>query len=187
MRTPSGRNWRSEGLSLHFGGVMALGDIDLSVRTGELFAVIGPNGAGKTSLLNCITGFYRPQEGRILFNGRDITHLASARTGPGRHRPNISEYRALSRNDGSVQPLSRPPHPLPLRSGSGLPLSAVGPSGGDAPPADPGRDHRFSGNPVHPQQAGRLSALRDDEAGGTGTRPGPRTGPAGPGRTLCRA
>jgi branched-chain amino acid transport system ATP-binding protein len=63
------------GVSLHFGGVKALGDIHLSVRTGELFAVIGPNGAGKTSLLNCITGFYRPQQGTILFNGQDITYL----------------------------------------------------------------------------------------------------------------
>ena len=61
------------GLSLRFGGVIALGNIDLSVRTGELLAVIGPNGAGKTSLLNCITGFYQPQEGTISFNGRDIT------------------------------------------------------------------------------------------------------------------
>jgi branched-chain amino acid transport system ATP-binding protein len=62
------------GVSLRFGGVVALGNIDLSLQTGELLAVIGPNGAGKTSLLNCITGFYRPQEGNILFNGSDITH-----------------------------------------------------------------------------------------------------------------
>jgi len=62
-------------LRLSFGGVVAVRDVDLSVRTGELMAVIGPNGAGKTSLLNCITGFYRPQQGSILFNGRDITHL----------------------------------------------------------------------------------------------------------------
>lgn len=63
------------GLSLHFGGIMALSSIDLSVRTGELLAVIGPNGAGKTSLLNCLTGFYRPQAGQVFFNGSDITHL----------------------------------------------------------------------------------------------------------------
>jgi branched-chain amino acid transport system ATP-binding protein len=60
-------------LSLRFGGVTALRHIDLAVHTGELLAVIGPNGAGKTSLLNCITGFYQPQEGRILFNGQEIT------------------------------------------------------------------------------------------------------------------
>jgi len=62
-------------LSLHFGGVKALNQVDLTVNTGELVAVIGPNGAGKTSLLNCLTGFYRPQAGHIRFNGRDITHL----------------------------------------------------------------------------------------------------------------
>ena len=62
-------------LTLRFGGITALNEIDLRVGTGELVAVIGPNGAGKTSLLNCITGYYHPQEGRISFNGEDITHL----------------------------------------------------------------------------------------------------------------
>ena len=62
-------------LRLSFGGVIAVKDVDVSVHTGELMAIIGPNGAGKTSLLNCITGFYRPQKGEILFNGKDITHL----------------------------------------------------------------------------------------------------------------
>lgn len=62
-------------LSLSFGGVKALTRINLSVKTGELLAVIGPNGAGKTSLLNCLTGYYRPQKGKIYFNDSDITHL----------------------------------------------------------------------------------------------------------------
>ena len=62
-------------VSLSFGGVKALNNVDISVRTGELLAIIGPNGAGKTSLLNCMTGFYRPQIGHIVFNGKDITHL----------------------------------------------------------------------------------------------------------------
>ena len=62
-------------LSLSFGGVKALTRIDLNVKTGELLAVIGPNGAGKTSLLNCLTGYYRPQKGKIYFNNSDITHL----------------------------------------------------------------------------------------------------------------
>jgi branched-chain amino acid transport system ATP-binding protein len=64
-----------EGLSLRFGGVVAVKEINLAVHTNELLAVIGPNGAGKTSLLNCITGFYHPQQGRVIFNGRDITNL----------------------------------------------------------------------------------------------------------------
>ena len=64
-----------QGLRLSFGGVIAVKDVDLNAHTGELMAIIGPNGAGKTSLLNCITGFYRAQQGKIIFNGKDITHL----------------------------------------------------------------------------------------------------------------
>ena len=64
-----------QNLRLSFGGVVAVKDVDLQVHTGELMAIIGPNGAGKTSLLNCITGFYRPQQGKIIFNGKDITNL----------------------------------------------------------------------------------------------------------------
>jgi branched-chain amino acid transport system ATP-binding protein len=69
---------------LTFGGVMALHDVDLTVHTGELVSVIGPNGAGKTSLLNCITGYYHPQKGEILFNGADVTgHHPHEITGKG--------------------------------------------------------------------------------------------------------
>ncbi|MEE2777679.1 MAG: ABC transporter ATP-binding protein [Acidobacteriota bacterium] len=55
------------GLSLSFGGVHALRDVSLDVHEGEIVAIIGPNGAGKTSLLNCISGLYRPQVGEALF------------------------------------------------------------------------------------------------------------------------
>src|SRR4030042_136601 len=58
---------------LNFGVVIALHDVDLPVHTGELISIIGPNGAGKTSLLNCITGYYHPQKGEILFNGEEVT------------------------------------------------------------------------------------------------------------------
>jgi branched-chain amino acid transport system ATP-binding protein len=87
------------GLSLNFGGVMALDDIHLAVHTGELFAIIGPNGAGKTSLLNCITGFYRSQGGKILFNGEDITHRPShdlVRIGIGRTFQNIELFPGMT-------------------------------------------------------------------------------------------
>ena len=60
-------------LTLSFGGITAVRNVSLNVQSGELLAVIGPNGAGKTSLLNCLTGFYRPQKGRIIFNGEDVT------------------------------------------------------------------------------------------------------------------
>jgi branched-chain amino acid transport system ATP-binding protein len=64
-----------QGLRLSCGGVIAVKDVDLNAHTGELMAIIGPNGAGKTSLLNCITGFYRAQQGKIIFNRKDITNL----------------------------------------------------------------------------------------------------------------
>ena len=66
-----------KGIGLSFGGIKALMDVDLEIRKGEIFALIGPNGAGKTSLFNCINGFYRPQEGSIYFEGREITRLPS--------------------------------------------------------------------------------------------------------------
>ena len=61
------------GVSKRFGGVTAVEDVSMSVRAGEIMAVIGPNGAGKTSLLNMISGFYQPNTGSIVFDGRDIT------------------------------------------------------------------------------------------------------------------
>ncbi len=62
-------------IHISFGGVKALRGVDLEIRKGEIFSLIGPNGAGKTVCLNCINGLYRPQEGQIFFEGRDITHL----------------------------------------------------------------------------------------------------------------
>ncbi|MFX3623064.1 MAG: ABC transporter ATP-binding protein [Ectobacillus sp.] len=63
------------GISLAFGGVKALNDVTFSIEEGEIFSLIGPNGAGKTSMLNCISGLYRPTEGSIRFQGEDITHM----------------------------------------------------------------------------------------------------------------
>ena len=58
-----------EDVTLSFGGTTVLDRVGFDVRAGEIRAIIGPNGAGKTSMLNCISGFYRPQEGRLLFGG----------------------------------------------------------------------------------------------------------------------
>ena len=63
-----------DNVSLSFGGNAALSEVSFDVQPGEIRAIIGPNGAGKTSILNCISGFYRPQKGRILFKGQsDLT------------------------------------------------------------------------------------------------------------------
>ncbi len=64
-----------KGITLTFGGVAALNGISLEVQGSEILAIIGPNGAGKTCLLNCINGFYRPQEGEVFFDGEKISGL----------------------------------------------------------------------------------------------------------------
>ena len=61
------------GLSVRFGGLIALNSLTLDVRHGEVLGLIGPNGSGKTTFFNVVTGLYRPASGRILLEGRDIT------------------------------------------------------------------------------------------------------------------
>lgn len=68
-----------KGVSLSFGQVQALMDVHFEVYEDEILAIIGPNGAGKTSMLNCISGFYRPQKGEILFSGQNISHLSPSK------------------------------------------------------------------------------------------------------------
>jgi branched-chain amino acid transport system ATP-binding protein len=68
-----------EDIHLSFGGLKALAGVTTGVKKGEIFSIIGPNGAGKTCLLNCINSFYQPESGRIIFEGRDITHLKAHR------------------------------------------------------------------------------------------------------------
>jgi len=89
----------ARGIDLNFGGIKALMDVDVDIRQGEIFAIIGPNGAGKTSFFNCINGFYRPQEGSIYFEGREITHLPSyrrAELGIGRSFQGLQLFNGLS-------------------------------------------------------------------------------------------
>ncbi len=60
------------GLSISFGGIMALNGIDLSVEDNEIVSIIGPNGSGKTTLFNCLTGIYRPDRGEISYQGESL-------------------------------------------------------------------------------------------------------------------
>jgi branched-chain amino acid transport system ATP-binding protein len=86
-------------LSKRFGGVTAVEDISIAVRKSEIVSIIGPNGAGKTSLLNMISGFYRPTSGTIRFEGRDITAARPsevARLGIARTFQNIALFGGLT-------------------------------------------------------------------------------------------
>ena len=91
-------------LELRFGGVKALSDVSLDVHEGEVVAIIGPNGAGKTSLLNCISGLYRPQAGRVVLStgpGDDVSILGRrpheiAKLGIARSFQNIELFRHMT-------------------------------------------------------------------------------------------
>ncbi|MET3254036.1 ABC transporter ATP-binding protein [Bradyrhizobium diazoefficiens] len=87
------------GVSLRFGGVRALTDVGFAIKEGELFSIIGPNGAGKTSIVNCISGRYKPTEGQLFYQGRDITGLtpnARASLGIGRTFQNLALFHHMS-------------------------------------------------------------------------------------------
>lgn len=64
-----------ENITKRFGGLVAVDDVSLEVQRGELIAIVGPNGAGKTTLFNVISGAFFPEEGKVLFEGKDITRL----------------------------------------------------------------------------------------------------------------
>jgi branched-chain amino acid transport system ATP-binding protein len=87
---------------LSFGGVNALADVSMEIRDKEILAIIGPNGAGKTALLNCINGFYKPQKGEIVYDGKRITRMRPdklAKLGIARTFQNIELYTGLSTQD----------------------------------------------------------------------------------------
>jgi len=88
-----------EHVSLAFGGVKALTDVSFEVPRGSVFSIIGPNGAGKTSMLNCISGRYRPNSGNVIFNDQDVTSLRPndrADLGMGRTFQNLALFGHMS-------------------------------------------------------------------------------------------
>lgn len=88
-----------EGLGIGFGGIRAVNDVSFSVRPGEILSVIGPNGAGKTTLFNMISGVYRPDAGRVVLEGQDVTatepHLL-ARRGLSRTFQNLQIFQSMT-------------------------------------------------------------------------------------------
>ena len=100
-------------LSLRFGGVQAIGNVSFSVEQGEVFAIIGPNGAGKTSVLNVITRVFDPTQGRVVFEGQDITALPRHKvvhSGIGRTFQNIERVEGGTVLDNLLLGRHRFPH-----------------------------------------------------------------------------
>jgi branched-chain amino acid transport system ATP-binding protein len=90
---------RGQGVTKRFGGLVAVDRVDLEVRRGMIASLIGPNGAGKTTFFNCVTGFYVPDDGDILFQGRSIRGLSPdkiAERGIGRTYQNIRLFSGMT-------------------------------------------------------------------------------------------
>jgi branched-chain amino acid transport system ATP-binding protein len=89
-------------IRLSFGGAMVLTDIELDIKDNEICAIIGPNGSGKTCLLNCISGFYKPQQGQIIYKGKNLIGLPPHKIttmGIGRTFQNLELFTGLSTLD----------------------------------------------------------------------------------------
>lgn len=99
---PDATHLKIENLTLGFGNLIALQGVSLELRKGEILGVIGPNGAGKTCLLNCVSGFYKPQRGRVLYKRKDILKIptyAISQLGISRTFQNVELYTGLSSLD----------------------------------------------------------------------------------------
>ena len=128
---------------MRFGGLVAVGDLSFNVGRGDITALIGPNGAGKTTVFNCVTGFYKPTEGRIVMRtGRGIAaeaidrltasgrqwateqgrlrlparaHAGPRDRLPRRRRPHLPEHPPVRRHDAAREPARRPAQPADER------------------------------------------------------------------------
>ncbi|HUT47791.1 MAG TPA: ABC transporter ATP-binding protein [Alphaproteobacteria bacterium] len=90
---------KADNISLSFGGVRAISDVSFEIREHEILAIIGPNGAGKTSMLNCINGFYHPQEGTITYQGVTRSQMRpyeAANSGIARTFQNVALFAGMS-------------------------------------------------------------------------------------------
>ena len=102
IKAPLKTKIRVDSISLSFKGVKALKEVSVDIKEGEILAIIGPNGAGKTCVLNCINGFYKPQQGDIYFENKKITRIRpdkAAKLGLARTFQNIELFTGLSTLD----------------------------------------------------------------------------------------
>jgi len=113
----------TEDLGKSFGGLKAVQSVNLSVRPNEIVSIIGPNGAGKTTLFNCLSGIYKPEQGKIVFQRQNITGQSSfrvCRRGIARTFQNIRLFAEMTAVDnvlvGQFRHRSMNPFPMLLRT-----------------------------------------------------------------------
>jgi branched-chain amino acid transport system ATP-binding protein len=95
-----------DGVSVHFGGIVALDGVSFAIAAGQIAGLIGPNGAGKTTLFNCLSRLYRFQSGQIAFDGRSLLSIPRhgiAAAGIGRTFQNLALFRSMTVQDNVLQ------------------------------------------------------------------------------------
>ncbi len=117
-----------ENLGLSFAGLQVIKELSFAVDEGSIASLIGPNGAGKTSVFNCLTGFYKPNSGEILFNGRPITRKRPykiTRRGMARTFQNLRLFKSMTVLENVMSGMHCRTHPVHSGQSCG-----PGPSGG---------------------------------------------------------
>ncbi len=161
------------GVSLRFGGVRALTEVSFGVKEGELFSIIGPNGAGKTSIVNCISGRYKPTEGAAVLSRQGHHRPQSERTRLARHRPHLPEPGAVPPHERARQHHGRAPSPPEEQLPHGIAVLADRRAARGARASPQGRgDHRLPRPAVGAQGDRRHPALRPAQARRAGARHG---------------
>lgn len=90
-------------VGIAFGGLQAVAQLDMKIEKGHLYGLIGPNGAGKTTVFNMLTGVYRPTEGDIILDGKNITGQGTGQDQSGRHCPYLPEHSSVQPDDRAGQ------------------------------------------------------------------------------------
>lgn len=114
----------AQAVTKRFGGLTAVGSVDLQIRRETIASLIGPNGAGKTTFFNCVTGFYKPEEGLINFNGKDITGMRTdkiVRRGISRTYQNIRLFSAMTVLENLLVGMHPRLHSTPVGAVLGIP------------------------------------------------------------------
>ncbi len=121
---------KTENLSKRFGGLTAVSEVSFQIEPGEIAGLIGPNGAGKTTLFNLLTGFEKPDQGKVFFDGRDITGIFPyiiCQQGLVRTFQNVKPFMDVSIIDNVMMAaFLRTPHPGEAREESGAILKFTG-------------------------------------------------------------
>ncbi len=131
-------------VSVVFGGIIALNGVSFDMKRGQVLGLIGPNGDGKTTLFNCLSRLYQPSKGEILMEGEEHSHPPAAEDRRNRHRPDVSERRAVPPPYRARQHPHRRPLPLQKRCGQRCAEAAMGARAGAQSQYQGQRDPRLS-------------------------------------------